>query len=62
MSSVNYSLNNKGVRLLDAKDAWVVSKKGVVKLNPNYKIIGKIEMTMPNMILTASEKVKQKEP
>ena len=23
MSSVNYNLNNKGVRLIDAKDAWI---------------------------------------
>ena len=57
MSNVNYNLNNKGVRLISSKEAWVISKKGVVKLNPNYKFIGKIEMTMPNMILTASEKV-----
>ena len=27
MSNVNYSLNNKGVRLIDAKVAWVVSKR-----------------------------------
>lgn len=62
MSSVNYNLNNKGVRLISPEDAWIKPKNSRYKLNLNYKIIGKIEMTMPNMILTASEKVKQKEP
>ncbi len=58
MSSVNYSLNNKGVRLVDAKDAWVVGKNGKLKLNPNYHFIGKVGMSMPNMVVTARDKVK----
>lgn len=62
MSNINYSLNNKGVRLLDAKDAWVIGKNGKLKLNPNYHFVGKVEMIMPNMIVTANKKFKQKEP
>ena len=60
MSSVNYSLNNKGVRLIDAQEAWVIGKNGKLKLNPNYHFVGKIEMSMPNMIVTTSDKVKPK--
>ena len=32
MSSVNYSLKHKGVRLTDSREAWVKGKTG--KLNP----------------------------
>ena len=62
MSSVNYNLNNKGVRLISSEDAWIKTKNGKYKLNPNYHFVGKVEMSMPNMIITANEKVKQKEP
>ena len=58
MSSVNYSLNNKGVRLIDAQEAWVKGKNGKVRLNPKYFFIGKVSMSMPNMIVTASDKKK----
>lgn len=60
MSSVNYNLNHKGVRLIDAKEAWTIGKNGKKHLNSKYKIIGKIEMSMPNMIVTASDKAKPK--
>ena len=60
MSNVNYSLNNKGVRLLDAKDAWVIGKNGKRRLSPDYKFVGKVEMSMPNIIVTASDKTKPK--
>lgn len=60
MSSVNYSLRHKGVRLIDAQDAWVKGKNGRQRLNPKYQFIGKIQMTMPNMIVTASDKSKPK--
>ena len=58
MSSVNYNLNNKGVRLIDSKDAWVMTKNGKPKLNPKYKFVGKLEITMPNMLVSASDKTK----
>lgn len=58
MSNVNYSLNNRGVRLIDSRDAWVVGKNKKSKLNPKYTFIGKIDMDMPNMIVTASDKKK----
>ena len=60
MSNINYSLNNKGVRLLDSKEAWIVGKNGKPRLNPDYRFIGKIEMSMPNMILSVSNKDKPK--
>ena len=58
MSTVNYSLKNKGVRLIGSKDAWVVNKNGTKKLNPKYTFVGKIETSMPNMVLTAGDKQK----
>ena len=60
MSSVNYSLSHKGVRLIDSRDAWVKAKNGKSKLNPKYSIIGKIEVSMPNMIVSATDKKKPK--
>ena len=60
MSTVNYSLKHKGVRLIDSRDAWKIGKNGAKHLNSKYHIIGKIEMTMPNMIVTASDKKRPK--
>ena len=60
MSTVNYSLKHKGVRLIDARDAWIIGKNGSRRLNPKYHIIGKIDTRMPNMIVTASDKRKQR--
>lgn len=58
MSSVNYDLKNKGVRLIDAKHAWVVSKNGKRILNPEYRFVGKMDVSMSNMLVTASDKTK----
>ena len=58
MSSVNYSLKHKGVRLIDAQEAWVKTKKGGLKLNPKYAFVGKIDSRVPNLIITASDKTK----
>ena len=60
MSIVNYSLKHKGLRLIDSRDAWIIGKNGQKRLNPKYHIVGKVEMTMPNMIVTASDKKKPK--
>lgn len=60
MSNVNYSLKHKGVRLISSEDAWVKGKNKKYKLNPDYHFVGKIETTMPNMIVTASDKRKPK--
>lgn len=60
MSNVNYSLKHKGVRLVTAEKAWVKGKNGKMKLNPKYSFVGKIETSMPNMIVTASDKKKPK--
>lgn len=60
MSTVNYSLKHKGVRLISAETAWVSSKNGKRMLNPKYKFIGKVQMSMPNMVVTADDKTKPK--
>ena len=60
MSSVNYSLKHKGVRLISSDNAWIKSKNGKVKLNPKYKFLGKLDLSMPNMIVTATDKKKPK--
>lgn len=60
MSSINYSLNNKGVRLISSEKAWVKNKDGKLKLNPKYKFVGKIDATMSNMIVSATDKRKPK--
>lgn len=52
MSTVNYDLKNKGVRLVDAHDAWIKCKNGNFRLNPKYHFVGKIEMSMPNVVIT----------
>lgn len=58
MSSVNYSLKHKGVRLISAEEAWQKGKNGKMKLNPKYHFVGKVSLTMPNMIVTTSDKKK----
>ncbi len=58
MSTVNYSLKNKGVRLIDAQESWIIGKNGKRRLNPKYTFVGKIDTRMPNMIVTASDKKK----
>ena len=58
MSSVNYGLKQKGVRLIPAEEAWITGKNGKYRLNPKYSFVGKVEMTMPNMILSTSDKRK----
>ena len=58
MSIVNYSLKHKGVRLITAEDAWIKGKNGKMRLNPKYTFVGKIEITLPNVIVTASDKGK----
>ena len=55
MASINYSLKHKGIRLISAKDAWVIGKNKNLKHNPNYVFVGKIEVSMPNMIISANE-------
>lgn len=60
MSNINYSLNNKGVRLVDSQEAWVLGKNNKRKLNPNYHFVGKLDMKMNNMLITASDKTKPK--
>ena len=58
MSSVNYSLKHKGVRLISADEAWVKGKNGKLKLNPLYHFVGKIDTKLPNVIISASDKKK----
>ncbi|MCD8195044.1 MAG: hypothetical protein LUD22_01930 [Coprobacillus sp.] len=60
MSSKNTSYNSslKGVRLVDSKDAWIITKSGKKMLNPKYEFVGKMQIEMPNMIVSASDKKK----
>ncbi len=58
MSTVNYSLKHKGVRLISADEAWVKGKNGKRRLNTKYQFVGKIDTKLPNIILTASSKQK----
>ena len=58
MSSVNYSLKHKGVRLIPSEKAWVIGKNGKPKLNPEYKFVGKIDTKTPNLIISASDNKK----
>lgn len=55
MSSVNYSLKHKGVKLIPSEKAWVKGKNGKPKLNPKYAFVGKIDTKMPNLIISATE-------
>ena len=55
MSTVNYSLKHKGVRLISAKDAWVRGKNGNLRLNDKYWFVGKIDIKLPNMVVTTSK-------
>ncbi len=57
MSSVNYSLKHKGVRLISASDAWLKGKNGKLRY-PRYKFVGKIDVSMSNMIVSTSDKHK----
>ncbi|MDE7301630.1 MAG: hypothetical protein K2N47_05610 [Clostridia bacterium] len=45
---------------MSSSEAWIIGKNGQKRLNPKYHFVGKIETTMPNMIVTASDKKKPK--
>ena len=60
MSSVNYNLKNKGVRLISADEAWIKAKNGKQHLNPKYSFVGKVDTRLQNLIVTASDKKKPK--
>lgn len=55
MSNVNYTLNRRGVRLISADQAWVKGKNGKLRLNPKFTFVGKINVSMPNMIVSVSD-------
>lgn len=59
MSRPNLSISNKGIKLIDSNQAWVPTKKGKnrFRLNPQYDFIGRVESSMPNIIITASDKI-----
>ena len=51
MSSVNYSLNHKGVRLISSEEAWIKGKNGKRRLNPKYNFVGKIKVHLQGLRL-----------
>lgn len=57
MSNVNYDLKKRGVRMISSEEAWVKTKSGGVKLNPMYRFVGKVDIQMPNMIVTVSDRI-----
>lgn len=60
MSTVNYNLKNKGVRLISAENAWIKGKNGRYKLNPKYHFVGKFDTRMPIAVLSTIDKRKPK--
>jgi len=58
LSNVNYSLNHRGVRLISAKEAWETGKNGKRKLSSKYTFVGKINIKLPNLIISANNKTK----
>lgn len=58
MSSVNYGLKEKGVRLISSEEAWIQGKNGRRTLNPKYRFVGKVQMSMPNVLVTADDRKK----
>ena len=58
MSNVLYSLKSKGIRLIDSQKAWIIGKNGRPRLNPRYWFAGKMQISMPNVIVTASDRRK----
>lgn len=58
MSSVNYKLNYKGVRLLSSDEVWTTGRNGKRRLNPAYSFVGKMDVSMSGMIVSASDNKK----
>lgn len=58
MSNVNYTLNRRGVRLIPAEEAWVKGKNGRLRLSSKFNFVGKINVSMPNMIVSATDNKK----
>ena len=58
MSSVNYNLNNKGVRLISSDKAWTKGKNGKYRLNPDYTFVGKIDTDLSGMVISTTDKGK----
>ncbi len=54
MSSVNYSVQTKGAQLVKASEAWKRTRTGKYRLNPMYQFVGRMETSMPNMVITAT--------
>lgn len=57
MSNINYSYKNKGVRVIDSKEAWVLKNKKPC-LNKKYIFIGKFSSDFPEFIISAKDNVK----
>ncbi len=43
--------------MISSEEAWVKTKSGGVKLNPMYRFVGKVDIQMPNMIVTVSDRI-----
>ncbi len=58
MSRIDYSIKAKGSKLLSADDVWTF-RGGKYLKNKKYIYYGKIDMSMPNMIISASPQDKK---
>lgn len=58
MSTVNYNLKSKGVRLLSADSVWIKGKNGKYKINLKYEVLGKMDISMPCLLISVRDKKK----
>lgn len=58
MSTVNYCLNHRGVRLIGASEAWIKGKNSKYRLSPDYRFVGKFDTNMSNLVLSTVDKKK----
>lgn len=58
MSTTSYNIKHKGIRLISSKTAWIKGKNGKYRLNPDYHIIGRMDIQVPTLLITASDKNK----
>lgn len=58
MSSVNYSLKNRGVRLVPPDEVRVMNKTSGKqdRLNPKYNFVGKVDLAVPGVVISPNKK------
>lgn len=54
-TQTSYNRKTISARLIPSSEAWVRTKKGGIRLNPNYDFIGKLDIRMPNVLISPSD-------